>query len=152
MATKRKVKGNGEGERSAADNLAGTSGTTGTGTRTRSTPQRKRTQNDLRKELRQFVADHPQGWGHDDWLSLIETLRVRGHSADDSEQIGDLLERERLMMTLEHVAGVGPHRMRMLADHYGTLWGLRHADPLELAQAIKVPRTLAESIKSAASR
>jgi hypothetical protein len=107
------------------------------------------TEDGLRKELQRFVAEHPQGWDHEQWLGLVESLRGRGHSVDDPDRTGTLLERERLAAGLKGIPGVGSHRIQTLADRYGSIWNLRSADATELAQTIKAPRSLAERIQSA---
>ena len=104
---------------------------------------------DLGADLRQFVSENPHGWGHGEWIGLLDRLRERGHSVDDTEQIGRSLERERLAATLEGVEGVGPQRVRSIVDRYETLWSLRQADVDDVAQSAKIPRPLAERIKAA---
>lgn len=104
---------------------------------------------DLRAELRRFVLDHPLGWGHEDWLALLELLRVRGYDVADAENVGRMLERERLAYLLGQVERVGPQRMKVLIDQYGSVWSLRQADVEELARTARLPRPLAERIKTA---
>ena len=104
---------------------------------------------DLGADLRQFVSDNPHGWGHGEWMGLLDQLRERGHSVDDTDQIGRSLERERLAATLEGVEGVGPQRVKSIVDRYETLWSLRQADVDDVAQSAKIPRPLAERIKAA---
>jgi hypothetical protein len=100
-------------------------------------------------ELRQFIAEHPQGWGHGEWLGLLDRLRAHGHDAEDADGIGQLLERERLTVALERVRGLGPQRLRTLVDRYQTLWNLRHADVEEVAKAGRLGRPLAERVREA---
>lgn len=100
---------------------------------------------DLRSDLRDFVRQNPQGWGHDEWTGLLGRLRERGHQGNE-EQIGSALERERLAMKLEEMEGVGPQRVKSLVDRFGTLYSLRHAAADEVAEAAKIPRELAEKI------
>src|SRR5687768_16130568 len=62
-------------------------------------------QPDLKKDLRDFASGRPQGWGHDDWLNFLESLKSRGHDVADREAIGVALERERLDLALSGVKG-----------------------------------------------
>lgn len=103
---------------------------------------------DLQGDLRQFVRDNPHGWGHDEWLGLLDQLRSRGHSVDDTEEIGRQLERERLATRLEGVQGVGPQRVKTISQHFGSIWGLMYADVDDLARSANIPRPLAERIKA----
>jgi hypothetical protein len=107
------------------------------------------TEADLRKELRRFVAEHPQGWGHEQWLSLVESVRTRGYPMDDAVQIGRLLEREHLSVKLKGIPGVGQQRIQALIEQYGSIRNLLNTDPSELAQSIKAPHELAERIQGA---
>lgn len=102
---------------------------------------------DLGGDLRQFVAEHPHGWGHNEWLALLHHLQERGHGIDNVEQIGGHLERERLSTVLQQVPGVGPQRIKSIAERYGSVWNLRHANVDELAESAKIPRSLAQRIK-----
>lgn len=102
---------------------------------------------DLRGELRQFVSEHPHGWGHDQWEHLLHRLRERGHDTADPDRIGMQLERERLNTRLEGVEGVSPQRARSLAERFGTLYSLRHTEVDDIARQAKIPRELAERIK-----
>ena len=68
---------------------------------------------------------------------------------DDADQIGRQLERERVITTLQQVQGLGPQRITALADQYGTLWNLRQADVDDLVASARIPRPVAERIKSA---
>lgn len=103
----------------------------------------------LSGDLRQFVSENPHGWGHDEWLGLLDRLRERGHSVDDTEQVGRDLERERLATKLEGVQGVGPQRVKAISERYGSIWSLMYADVDDLVQAASIPRPLAERIKAA---
>ena len=100
-------------------------------------------------ELRRFIAEHPQGWGHGEWLGLLDRLRTHGHNAEDTDEIGRRLERERLTVTLERVRGLGPQRVRTLVDRYQTLWNLRQADLEEVTRAGRLGRPLAERVREA---
>lgn len=103
---------------------------------------------DLRKDLRDFASGRPQGWNHEDWQAFLEHLRGRGHDTSNSDAIGLALERERLALSLEKIEGVGPQRVKSLADRFTTIWSLRNADVEEIAAAANIRRDLAERIKS----
>lgn len=99
-------------------------------------------------ELRTFVADHPDGWNHHAWLGLLDRLRERGHDANDTDAVGVELERHRIRGALSGVDGVGPRRIDALAERFGSLWALRHADADEIAAVPGVPRAIAERIRN----
>jgi hypothetical protein len=103
---------------------------------------------DLQRDLRDFASARPEGWGHDDWLNFLEALKSRGHDIHDREAVGIALEKERLDLVLAGTKGMGPQRRRALVERYGTLWNLRNADVEEIASEAKIPRSLAEQIKS----
>ena len=103
--------------------------------------------NDLRSDLRAFASARPEGWGHDDWLSFLDHLRGRGHDTADEGAVGLALERERLAVVLERIAGMGPRRVATLVERYDTWWSLRHADVDELARLPGMNRALAERVK-----
>lgn len=102
---------------------------------------------DLRADLRDFAAARPEGWSHDDWLNFLDHLRERGHETGRPEEIGTMLENERLATVLEQVPGVGPRRVEALVGCFGTLWNLRQASVDDVAAVPSVPRALAERIK-----
>lgn len=112
-----------------------------------STARSASTGRDLRRDLREFASARPQGWGHDDWLNFLESLKERGHNINDREAIGVALERERLGLRLEQVRGVGPQRRQALIERFGTVWSLRDADPREIADTAGMPVSLAEQVK-----
>ena len=103
---------------------------------------------DLLRELRSFLLDHPHGWSHDEWLGLLYHLSQKGIDTDDEKGIGLVLERERLTHTLGNLSikGLGPKRREALADRFGSLWNLMEASPEEIAQVPGVPRSLADQI------
>lgn len=103
--------------------------------------------NDLRSDLRAFASARPEGWGHDDWLSFLDHLRGRGHDTADEGAVGLALERERLAVVLERIAGMGPRRVATLVERYDTYWSLRHADLDEIAALPGMNRALAERVK-----
>jgi hypothetical protein len=104
---------------------------------------------DLRSDLRDFASARPQGWGHDDWLNFLESLRNRGHDVRDHDAVGLALEKERLDLALSQIQGIGAQRRKTLVDRFGTLWSLRNADVDEVARLANIPRSLAERVKGA---
>jgi hypothetical protein len=106
------------------------------------------TQPDIGGHLRQFIAEHPTGWGHDEWLALLGQLRAQGHDVDDPDAVGATLERERLSIALGRVDGIGAQRIRSLSERYGSLWNLRQAGVEDLARSSRLPRAVAERIQS----
>ena len=104
---------------------------------------------ELRGHLRDFVQRHPRGWGHGEWSGLIEELRGRGQDVSDTDALGMDLERERLSLTLEQISGVGPARVRSIADSFGRLYDLRQASVDEIAERAGVPRSVAEKVRGA---
>jgi hypothetical protein len=102
----------------------------------------------LRRELREFASSHRQGWNHDGWTGLLNQLSEKGHDVSDAEGIGRQLEEERLALELEGVQGVGPAKIRKLAEEFGNLWALRHADADRIATAGGVKREVAERIQA----
>ena len=107
---------------------------------------------DLRKDLRDFAGARPDGWGHEDWLKFLEDLQARGHNINDRDAIGSMLERERLALALERIPGVGPQRVRSIADRYGYLWRLRETDADQLSREANVPKNVAEKVLDALRR
>jgi hypothetical protein len=103
----------------------------------------------MRSDLREFASTRPDGWSHDEWLGLLDSLRERGHDTSDTETIGRDLERERLSVTLERIPGLGPRKVDALVDRFGTLWSLRQANAEEIASVPTIPRNLAERIVEA---
>ena len=100
----------------------------------------------LGDHLRQFARSRPQGWGHGEWLGLLEELRGHGHDVSDEGAVGRQLERERLVQQLEGVSGLGD-RADALADRFGTLYSLRHAGVDEIAGVQGMDRQTAERIR-----
>ncbi|HEX2092956.1 MAG TPA: hypothetical protein VHG28_11160 [Longimicrobiaceae bacterium] len=103
----------------------------------------------LQAELRDFVSARPQGWGHQDWLGLLDDLRGKGHDVSDAAAVGMALERERLAATLEGVEGVNARQVRALTDRFQTLWSLRQASADEIADTPGISRPLGERIRQA---
>jgi hypothetical protein len=104
---------------------------------------------DLRADLRSYASARPEGWNHDDWLSFLAHLSERGHDTSDAESIGRQLERERLGVMLERIAGMGPRRVQTLVERYDTLYSARRADVDELAALPGMNRALAEKVRQA---
>ncbi len=102
---------------------------------------------DLRGDLRKFVDENPQGWGHDQWQGLLGHLGQRGHDTSDPDRIGMELERERLTSRVEGVEGVKSRHAKSIAQRFGTLYSLRNAGVDEIEREAKVPREVAERIK-----
>jgi hypothetical protein len=103
----------------------------------------------LRKDLREFVQNHPGGWGHNEWIGLVNLLRDRGHDTIDTDRIGLALERERLTLVLERVPGLGARRVQAVADRYPRIWNVMQAGAEELAVAANLPKAVARRIKDA---
>lgn len=103
----------------------------------------------LRGALREFVSSRPGGWGHDDWLGLLDTLRAGGHDVSDTDAVGLALERERLASVLERVEGLEPRQAEALADRYQTLWSLRHASVQEISDTAGVDQEIAQRAQQA---
>ena len=103
---------------------------------------------DLTSEISRFSAEHPDGWGHEDWLGFLHRLSEAGHDVEDGDGIGLALENHRLSGVLRgmEIKGLGPKRIQALAGHFGMLWNLRNASPEDLAQLPSVSRSLAEQI------
>lgn len=108
----------------------------------------------LDAELKDFVGGHIHGWSHDHWDGLLAGLAGAGHDVSDRDFIGLRLERAHILATLERLElkGVGAKRRERLADHFPTLWSLRHADVDELAAVPTLHRGLAEKLHEALTR
>lgn len=117
-------------------------------TAARKTSSRGSRQPDLKKDLREFASARPQGWNHEDWLEFLESLQTRGHNISDREAIGVALEKERLHLALAALKGIGPQKRESLAEYYGNIWQLRHADLDEITRVGNIQRKDAERIKS----
>ncbi|MFC1575245.1 helix-hairpin-helix domain-containing protein [Gemmatimonadota bacterium] len=104
--------------------------------------------NDLATEIRRFASEHPEGWGHEEWLGFLNGLSDAGHDIGDGDAVGLALESERLSNVLGRmeIKGLGPKRIDALAEHFGTLWNLMSASPEDLAQVPSVSRSLGEQI------
>jgi hypothetical protein len=102
----------------------------------------------LKKELRVFLQEHPEGWSHDDWLRLLFHLSEAGYDTVDEDGIGLALERERLARSLDElgVKGLGPRRIEAVVEHFDTLWNLKAASPETVAETPGVPKTVAREL------
>lgn len=104
---------------------------------------------DLRQDLREFASGRPDGWNHEDWMGFLEHLQSRGHNINDRDQIGTMLERERLAVVLERVQGMGPARVNSIAERYGNIWNLRNTSAEDLSRDASIPQPLAEKVVQA---
>lgn len=129
----------------AADGAAKT-GSRGGGAKSGSRTQPK---TDLRRDLRDFASGRPDGWNHEDWMGFLEHLQSRGHNINDRDQIGTMLERERLAVVLEKVQGMGPARVNAIAERYGSIWNLRNTSAEDLSRDASIPQPLAEKVVEA---
>lgn len=105
----------------------------------------------METHLRAFIEAHPDGWGHDDWLALLSELDGEGYDVGDPDAIGRELERERLAWELRRkkVPGLGPKRIDAIANRFGTLWSLRHAETEDIAEIKTIHGKLAEKVRAA---
>ena len=90
-------------------------------------------------DLREFINSHPAGWTHEDWVGLLAELRRSGHSTDPDE-VGRLLELERLVARLKAVPGVDEEHVRRITERYITIWELRDSDDETVSLLAKIPR------------
>lgn len=113
-----------------------------------------KTTKELTTELEAFVGEHPHGWGHREWDTLLSDLARKGFDVGDPDRIGLALERERLLSELASlkVEGLGPKRREAVANGYPNLWRLRRASADELAGVPGIHRALAEKLHSALAR
>lgn len=101
---------------------------------------------DLHSELRDFAAEHPEGWSQDERTRLVDRLTRTGHDSTDPDAIGMILERERLDLMLQKVQGIGEKRRNTVLDRFGRLWDLRQAGVDEIASLPGLSRPIAERI------
>lgn len=101
--------------------------------------------------LEEFVAAHPEGWNHEEWLGLLADLEGAGMDVSEHEEVGVRLERLRLETDLKRrsVPGLGPKRCEALAKRFGSLWRLKSASVEEVARVPSMNRPLAEKVLSA---
>jgi ERCC4-type nuclease len=102
-------------------------------------------------QLDEFVREHPEGWNHEEWLSLLSDLEGKGVDVSERDEIGAELERTRITWELQRrsVPGLGPKRAEAIAKRFGSLWRLQHASPEEVAKVPSMNRALAEKVLSA---
>lgn len=100
----------------------------------------------MRDDLRAFARAHPGGWGHDQWLTLVEELRGKGYDVSDTDAVGMQLERERLAVALES-EGVKGKAADALVGRFETVWSLRQASVDDIASVKGVTRAQAERVK-----
>jgi DNA uptake protein ComE-like DNA-binding protein len=105
-----------------------------------------RKQGGLQANLREFVEQHPDGWGHDHWISLVRRLEEQGIDVQDRDSIGMMLENERMRLHLESVDGLSSKKVDAVVSQFGTVWNLRHASVEDLAALPGVTRENAEKI------
>jgi hypothetical protein len=103
---------------------------------------------DTGPEVRRFVEEHPQGWGHEDWLEFLHRLYETGHEIPDPDGLGLAVERERLVQVLDRIElkGLGPKRREALTNHFGSLYDLCSTDSEHIARLTGIPRSLAEEV------
>lgn len=102
----------------------------------------------LDKEIQAFVGQHPDGWGHGEWLSFLHRLHDHGIEVSDPDSVGLALEKERIRSTLRGFAvkGLGPKRVEAIADGFGTFHELRSADATGMAGRAGIPLKLAQEV------
>ena len=95
-----------------------------------------------------FVDSHPQGWDHDAWIGLLESLKQEGQDVSDPDRVGLALENERLLTQLRRsaVPGFGPKRTQAVVERFGTLWSLSQASVDDVASVPGIHRRLAEEL------
>lgn len=105
----------------------------------------------MTKQLRAFVEAHPDGWNHDEWLSLLQDLGEAGEDVSQPDDLGLELERTRLVWELKRrsVPGLGPKRSEALAERFGSFWQLKDASVEDVAEVPSINRNLAEKVVSA---
>lgn len=105
----------------------------------------------MKNRLKDFVQDHPDGWDHQSWLSLLSALEDDGVDVSNAEEIGRTLEQTRLavMLQAKKVSGLGPKRIQAVVDRFGTLWNLQHASAEEIAEIPTIHSDLADKVRSA---
>lgn len=99
-------------------------------------------------EVRRFVEEHPQGWGHEDWLEFLHRLTETGYDITDPDGLGLAVERERLLQVLDRIElrGLGPKRREALTHHFGSLYDLCSTEGEQIARLTGIPRALADEL------
>jgi len=105
----------------------------------------------LNEHLSTFVEDHPEGWGHDEWTTLLQSLEQQGEEIADADSVGWALENLRLGLALRRagVPGLGPKRIDRVVNRFGTLWSLRQASADQVAEIPTIHQGLAEQLVTA---
>lgn len=103
------------------------------------------------KHLDAFLDRHPTGWGHDEWLALLDDLRRAGIDVGDAEVVGHALEGRRLARVLNDLSikGLGAKRIEAIVARFETLWRARHAQVEDVAAIRTVPAALAAKVVEA---
>lgn len=103
------------------------------------------------KHLNAFIETHPEGWNHEQWISLLVAMEQDGIDVEDQGAIGLELESRRLAAELRRraVPGLGPKRIDAVVDRFGTLWSLQHAEAEDLAELKTISGALAEKVVAA---
>ena len=99
-------------------------------------------------QLNAFVESHPTGWNHEEWLSLLADLGQEGTDVSNPDEIGQELEKTRVMFELRRreVPGLGRKRMEAIANRFGTIRELQNASLEEMARIPGMNRALADKI------
>jgi len=100
----------------------------------------------LETAITEFVGAHPNGWSHWEWEQFLASLSARKVKVSNADEVGALLEAERLRRALQGagVAGLGPRRVEALVQRFGSVANLRSAGPDQLGAIPTVPRRMLE--------
>ena len=99
-----------------------------------------------------FLDDHPDGWQHGDWESLLAVLRRQELVAPGEEdEVGRQLERENVSRILGklRVPGLGPKRREAVADGFPRRFDLTTASVEALSRLPAMNRSVAEAVVAA---
>ncbi len=105
---------------------------------------------EMKNALKSFVAEHPDGWSHAEWDTLLSRLGETGLDVSDPDSIGLELERSRVLTVLEGTAlsGLGPKRRAAIAERYPRMYDLRQASEEELAEVPSITPRIARALRS----
>ena len=108
----------------------------------------------MEQQLRAFIEAHPGGWGHEDWVALLDELERHGVDVSDSDSLGLKLENERLAWELDRldVSGLGPRRTAAIVERFGTWWRVRHTNAEELSEIKTISLALARRVVDAVQK
>jgi hypothetical protein len=111
-----------------------------------------RERRDMSTQLSAFVESHPTGWNHEEWLALLADLGQGGTDVSNPDEIGQELEKTRVVWELKRrgVPGLGRKRLEAIANRFGTLNELNNASVEEMARVPGMNRALAEKVLMAA--